>query len=212
MTLPVRMTLDRNFVANLDRLSGPSLSFDWRMTGKPLSHTLLLLAVFPAAVNRFQQESSHPQEEALNLAKSSGYSRPWHDGLDAPVKVAFVGDDPAVADMYRLRLQVDGYEVTLFTTAQACPHAGLRAPDIVYLHIGSLNAASLAMHRRLRARPATEHVPILLVSDPLAKKELAFRLKLGIHDFLISSDLVRSEPFWDELNADSQRRGEQALI
>jgi len=184
----VRMTLDRNFVAHVDRLSGPSLSFDWRMTGKPLSHTLLLLAVFPAAVNRFRQESSHPQEEALNLAKSSGYSWPWHDGLDAPVKV------------------------TLFTTAQACPHAGLRAPDIVYLHIGSLNAASLAMHRRLRARPATEHVPILLVSDPLAKKELAFRLKLGIHDFLISSDLVRSEPFWDELNADSQRRGEQALI
>src|SRR5439155_8800095 len=90
--------------------------------------------------------------------------------------------------------------------------AHARLPDIVYLHIGSLNAASLAMHRRLRARPATEHVPILLVSDPLAKKELAFRLKLGIHDFLISSDLVRSEPFWDELNADSQRRGEQALI
>src|SRR5256886_12364590 len=164
------------------------------MTGKPLSHPLLLLAVFPAAVNRFRQESSHPQEEALNLAKSSGYSWPWHDGLDAPVKVAFVGDDPAVADMYRLRLQVDGYEVTLFTTAQACPHAGLRAPDIVYLHIGSLNAASLAMHRRLRARPATEHVPILLVSDPLAKKELAFRLKLGIH---------RSEEHTSELQSQS---------
>ena len=144
----------------------------------------------------------------VELARRVGISAPpCLRRVRALEEAGFIKGYRALLDEKRL-----GYEVTLFTTAQACPHAGLRAPDIVYLHIGSLNAASLAMHRRLRARPATEHVPILLVSDPLAKKELAFRLKLGIHDFLISSDLVRSEPFWDELNADSQRRGEQALI
>ena len=147
----------------------------------------------------------------MNLPETSEHSWPRPDGSDPQVEVAIIGDDEALADMYRLKLQVDGYAVTVFTTAQGYPRAGLHAPDIVYLDIGLLNAASLATHRRLRSRPATENVPIVLLSERLSRQELASKLRLGIHDFMISSDTARPDTFWDEFRTASHFR-ERPLV
>lgn len=135
---------------------------------------------------------------AITLSHRFSYSWPRGAAVDSPVEVAFVGDDPALADMYRLKLQVDGYAVTLFTTTERYPRAGDRPPDIVYLDVGFLNTAALATHRRLRALSATADVPIVLLSTRLARRELASRLQLGIHDFVISSDTMRPDAVWDE--------------
>jgi DNA-binding response OmpR family regulator len=146
----------------------------------------------------------------MSQARSPAYSLPPADG-DTPIEVAFVGDDPALADLYRLKLEVDGYAVTLFTTAQGSAGQRLGHPDIVYLDTGFLSVAGLAAHRRLRAHRGTERVPIVLLSNRLAMQELAERLEFGVHDFLVPSDGVRPDAFWDEFAA-ARRRSAETLI
>lgn len=120
------------------------------------------------------------------------------DGVDQPVEVVFIGDDPELADMYRVKLQLDGYDVRLITTEQAkSDPSRMQTPDLVYLDIGLLNPAGLATHRRLRAQTGTKYVPIVLLSARLAR-DFPMGLKLSVHDFVISSDTVRPEGFWSE--------------
>lgn len=148
----------------------------------------------------------------MNRVHPTEHLSPRHDGLDPPIQVAFVGDNPAMADMYRLKLQVDGYAVTLFTTAEGSESAGLGRSDIVYLDIGAQSTAGAAAHRRLRAEARTKHLPIVLLSDRLARQGPGAGLELGIRDFLISSDTIRPDAFWDELTSTSHTRRKNALI
>ncbi len=121
------------------------------------------------------------------------------DGLDPAVEIMFIGDDAELADMYRLKLELDGYAVTLITTEEARVASLKRAPDIVYLDVGLLRQAGLATHRRLRAQRGTRHVPIVLLSTRVAREDLPATLKLSVHDFMIASDSVLPENFWKEI-------------
>ena len=121
------------------------------------------------------------------------------DGLDAAVEIMFISDDAELADMYRLKLELDGYAVTLVTTEEARAASLQPAPDIVYLDVGLLRQAGLATHRRLRAQLGTRHVPIVLVSTRVAREDLPAALKLSVHDFLIASDSVLPDSFWKEI-------------
>ena len=116
------------------------------------------------------------------------------NGADRPVGIAFISDGPDLADMYVLKLELDGYAVTVLTTEQAesAPHR-MRAADILYLDVGSLSAAALVMHRTLRQRRDTKNVPIVLLAVRRAKQALSTALHLTVHDFLISSDTSGAE-------------------
>jgi two-component system, OmpR family, phosphate regulon response regulator PhoB len=120
------------------------------------------------------------------------------DGVEHPVEVVFISDDPELADLYRLKLEIDGYSVRLVTTEQATSDVlAMPPPDLVYLDLGSLNPASLALYRMLRARPGTQHLPMVLLSTGNAREGPA-GLNLGLHDFFIESDAGRFGGFWNE--------------
>ena len=123
-----------------------------------------------------------------------GESAQMANGADRPVGIVFISDDPDLADMYVLKLELDGYAVTVLTTKQveSAPRT-MRAADILYLDVGSLNAAGLVMHRTLRERRETKNVPIVLLAVGRAKQALSTALHLTVQDFLISSDTVGAE-------------------
>lgn len=124
------------------------------------------------------------------------------DGADQPIEIVFIGDDPELAEMYQLKLQLDGYGVTLVTTEQArSVPPDRRTPDIVFLDIERSSPASVATHRMLRAHPGTKFVPIVLLSSRLARGAFSPRFKLGVHDLLISSATMRPQAFWRQYTA-----------
>lgn len=124
------------------------------------------------------------------------------DGLDQQIEIVFIGDDPELAEMYQLKLQLDGYGVTLVTTEQArSVPPDRRTLDIVFLDIGGSSPASLATHRMLRAHPGTKFVPIVLLCSRLAREAFSHGLKLGVHDLLISSAMMRPQAFWSQYSA-----------
>ena len=104
------------------------------------------------------------------------------------IRVLFVEDDPTVAQMYRLKLELDGYQVIMAKDGEE----GLRLaneimPDIVFLDIRLPKVDGFAVLEGLRSRDETRNVPVVILSN-YGEQELVERgLKLGALEYLIKS-------------------------
>ncbi|TMD86116.1 MAG: response regulator [Chloroflexi bacterium] len=100
--------------------------------------------------------------------------------VDEDVNVLFIEDDPAVAEMYKLKLELDGYRVTVAKSDQI--------PDIVFLDIRLPKMDGFAVLENLRSDGVTKNIPVIILSN-YGEKELVDRgLKLGALDYLIKSE------------------------
>jgi DNA-binding response OmpR family regulator len=104
------------------------------------------------------------------------------------IRVLFVEDDPTVAQMYRLKLELDGYHVIMAKDGEE----GLRLacevqPDIVFLDIRLPKVDGFAVLEGLRNSDRTRNVPVVILSN-YGEQELVERgLKLGALEYLIKS-------------------------
>ena len=107
---------------------------------------------------------------------------------DEEVRVLFVEDDPSVAQMYKLKLELDGYQVTVASDGeQALEMATSNPPDIVFLDIRLPKMDGLAVLEKLRETENTKQVPVVILSN-YSERELVERgLKLGALEYLIKS-------------------------
>lgn len=104
------------------------------------------------------------------------------------VRVLFVEDDPAVAEMYKLKLELDGYAVEVAGDGvQAVQMATGSPPDIIFLDIRLPKMDGLAVLEKLRDIENTKQVPVVILSN-YSERELVERgLKLGALEYLIKS-------------------------
>ncbi|GAC1484150.1 MAG: hypothetical protein PVSMB9_10020 [Candidatus Dormibacteria bacterium] len=112
-------------------------------------------------------------------------ARKWMDPApddEGLVDVLFVGGDTDLADMYRLKLELDGYRVRIVTTLRSW--SGTR-PDLVFLDLEEPDGAGLRELARLRADRRLSRVPaILLVRE--SEDDLEARgLKLTPQEYLL---------------------------
>ena len=104
------------------------------------------------------------------------------------VRVLFVEDDPTVAQMYKLKLELDGYQVIVASDGEeALEHAMANPPDIIFLDIRLPKMDGLAVLEKLRETENTKAVPVVILSN-YSERELVERgLKLGALEYLIKS-------------------------
>ncbi|MEP7105426.1 MAG: response regulator [Chloroflexota bacterium] len=104
------------------------------------------------------------------------------------VRVLFVEDDPSVAQMYKLKLELDGYRVEVAVDGEAAIQTATAAPpDIIFLDIRLPKLDGLAVLGTLRQDARTQHVPVVILSN-YSEKDLVERgLKLGALEYLIKS-------------------------
>src|SRR5438132_6902800 len=109
--------------------------------------------------------------------------------VDEDVNVLFIEDDPAVAEMYKLKLELDGYRVTVAKSGEeGLDHAKNQIPDIVFLDIRLPKMDGFAVLENLRSDGVTKNIPVIILSN-YGEKELVDRgLKLGALDYLIKSE------------------------
>ena len=104
------------------------------------------------------------------------------------IRVLFVEDDPTVAQMYRLKLELDGYQVIMAKDGEE----GLRLarevdPDIVFLDIRLPKIDGFSVLQGLRAADRTRNVPVVILSN-YGEQDLVDRgLRLGALEYLIKS-------------------------
>jgi two-component system, cell cycle response regulator len=114
--------------------------------------------------------------------------------VEDDVKVLLIEDDEFAAEMYRLRLVADGYTVVVGRDGEE----GLRmatdeSPDFIYLDLRLPGLDGFEVLERLRAEPATTHIPVIILSN-YGEPELRERgLKLGAMEFLVKADTTPAQ-------------------
>ena len=114
--------------------------------------------------------------------------------MEEIVKVLVIEDDADAAEMYRLRLAGDGYDVVVGSDGEE----GLRLavaelPDFIYLDLRLPKLDGFEVLERLRAMPATAQIPVIILSN-YGDRELQQRgLQLGALEFLVKADVTPRE-------------------
>jgi CheY-like chemotaxis protein len=78
--------------------------------------------------------------------------------------ILVVDDDPDIVEVLRCLLHEAGYEVATADDGAALPLAHERQPRVILLDILMPGMDGVEMSRRLRADPATAHIPIIAMS------------------------------------------------
>jgi DNA-binding response OmpR family regulator len=108
------------------------------------------------------------------------------DWFEDSSDVLLIAGDSDIAEMYRMKLEMDGYRVsTIADVGDSTAHAAGWRPDMVLLDLGAGSGAQLRDLQRLRADPLLSGVPVLLVSSR-SEEELRQRgFALGPTDYLL---------------------------
>ena len=113
------------------------------------------------------------------------------DSGDQPaeaLRLLLIEDDPQVAAMYQLRLELDGYTVELASDGEtALRKATENRPDLVFLDLRLPGMGGLELLEALRASEATRSVPVVILTaydEPQLRGQGA---QLGALDYLIKS-------------------------
>ena len=116
---------------------------------------------------------------------------------DQTIDVLLIEDDQETLEMYKLKLEKDGYRVHVaFDGEEGVRRAHELVPDIVFLDIRLPKKDGFTVLEELRGHDATAGIPVIILSN-YGEKELVERgLKLGAMEFLVkaqTSPIVLSE-------------------
>ena len=104
------------------------------------------------------------------------------------VRVLFVEDDAAVAQMYKLKLELDGYRVDVAGDAEMALQMARRSvPDLIFMDIRLPKLGGLEVLEALRGDPQTSKVPVVILSGNSERELVERGARLGALDHLIKS-------------------------
>ncbi len=104
------------------------------------------------------------------------------------VSVLFVEDDASVAQMYRLKLELDGYSVDVAGDGlTALEKARTAHPDIIFLDLRLPKMDGLTVLENLRGDPMTANIPVVILSNWNERELVERGVQLGALDHLIKS-------------------------
>lgn len=119
---------------------------------------------------------------------SAGKTKRTAEAGDEVIDVLLVEDDPAVLEMYRLRLELDGYQVhTARDGEEGLQKAGELSPDIIFLDIRLPKMDGFQVLEKLRSQPTTKEIPVIILSNYSEKDLVEKGLRLGAHEYLIKA-------------------------
>ncbi len=106
----------------------------------------------------------------------------------ASLHILLVEDDPAVADMYKLKLEMDGYRVTVAGDGEE----GLRVaredrPHLIFLDVRLPKMDGMSVLEAMRGDDRTRHIPVLILSNYGEPPLIERGLRLGAREYLLKS-------------------------
>jgi CheY-like chemotaxis protein len=106
------------------------------------------------------------------------------------LRVLLVEDDRAVADMYRYKLELDGYAVSVAGGETAIMVANETSPDLIFLEVQVPNLDAALALERLRLNEGTKDVPVVILTDHDDVELLRHGFVLGPLDHLIDTSTL----------------------
>ena len=118
-------------------------------------------------------------------------------------KILLIEDDPAIAEMYRVQLEYDGYRVMVATTGEVgVASMSTSRPDIVLLDLLLPDRSGLEVMADIKEH-VHDHPPVVILSNYGEPAMMDRGLALGALEYLVKSrvtpaSLSRSIPGWIE--------------
>ena len=119
------------------------------------------------------------------------------------IHVLLIEDDGAIAEMYRVQLEYDGFRVTIATTGQnGFAAMATTQPDIVLLDLLLPDRSGLEIMADIKER-FPKHPPVVILSNYGEPTMIERGLSLGAQEYLVKSRVTpatvsRSIPGWVE--------------
>jgi CheY-like chemotaxis protein len=126
-----------------------------------------------------------------------------HGTREIPIHVLMIEDDPAIAEMYRLQLEHDGYVVSVATTGEIAESSvAADAPDVVLLDLLLPDRSGFEVLASLN-ESLPNHPPVVILSNYGEPSMIDRGRSLGAIEYLVKSrvtpaDISRQIPMWAE--------------
>jgi pilus assembly protein CpaE len=106
--------------------------------------------------------------------------------ISNPVRILVVDDDRTMCELLRLVLSKDGHEVIITASAEeALVQVNQHAPQIVITDVVLPQMDGMALCRKLRERPETSHIPIIIMTTKDETKDKVAGFEAGADDYLV---------------------------
>ena len=113
--------------------------------------------------------------------------------------VLYIGDDPALAEMYRLKLELDGYWVRVVDLDNAVAETRARRPDIIFLELPAGRPDRLGILEDLRHAARRPDLPAIILAAARSQELRNQGATLSACDYVVrisspdSASLIRAE-------------------
>lgn len=108
-----------------------------------------------------------------------------------PKRILFVEDDDALAGVYLVRLQAEGFEVKRVANGeQALAEAISYRPDLVLLDIMMPKVSGFDVLDILRNTPETANLKIIILTALSQESDKKRAERLGVDEYLVKSQVV----------------------
>jgi len=106
-------------------------------------------------------------------------------------KILLVEDDPMIVDMYKIRLEEDGFEVFITEKgSDALIIAEKEKPDLVLLDIILPEIDGFAVLQQLKEDAKTKKIPVILLTNLGQESDKKKGLELGAADYFVKAQFT----------------------
>ena len=114
--------------------------------------------------------------------------------MSEKLSVLLIEDEKEVAELYRLKLSLDGYSVEVAPDGETGLKKALETkPELIFLDIKMPGMDGFEVLKHLRASEVTKKTPIVILSNFDEQEMIEKGLTLGANEYLIKSQFNPSE-------------------
>lgn len=135
---------------------------------------------------------SHPQK---GTRRDSSFSAGGPTPQAHSRRILFIEDDRFIADMYRLKLESDGWNIDIaYDGEEGLRRALAEPPSLILLDLLLPRLDGIEVLRRLREADTTRAIPVLILSNALgiSGRERDAR-ELGIVDWVVKANTTPAQ-------------------
>lgn len=106
-------------------------------------------------------------------------------------KIAIIEDDPVINQMYRMKLEGEGFDVQVADNGErGVDLVEAFKPDVILLDLQMPKMDGAEALARIRAKPTSKTTPVIVLTN-LGQEEAPKSLEaLGIHSYIVKADLT----------------------
>lgn len=111
--------------------------------------------------------------------------------METRKRILVVDDEQDLCEILKFNLETEGYEADTANSAEEALERGVAGYDLILLDVMMGAMSGFAMAKRLKADPATEHIPIIFLTARDTENDTVTGFNLGADDYISKPFSIR---------------------